>query len=111
MVRIKFLFLLILAYLLILCSCASHYQRIKNNGVELYLKNRGAKDIKIAYCLDQFAPHDTQKISSSLWVASIPTTGEFRYFYIVDGAVYLPSCPYKEKDDFGSENCIFQPNE
>lgn len=109
MVRIKLI--LIFVDILILCSCATHYQQIKTDRVELYLKKKGAKEIKIAYGLDQFTPHDTQKISNSKWMASIPTNKEFRYFYIVDGEVYLPDCHYKEKDDFGSENCIFQPDE
>lgn len=108
MVRIRLFTIVIYAGLFILCGCVSHYQQIKTDRVELYLKKRGAKEVKIAYCLDQFTPHDTRKLSNSTWMASIPTTGEFRYFYIVDGSVFLPGCPYKEIDDFGSENCIFQ---
>jgi hypothetical protein len=106
----RFNFAPIIAGMFLLCSCVTHYQQIKVDRVELYLK-KDAEDIKIAYSLDQFAPHDTRKISNSKWMASIPTTGEFQYFYIVDGAVFLPQCPYKERDDFGSENCIFQPDE
>ena len=29
--------------------------------------------------------------------------------YLVDGKPFLPSCTMKERDDFGSENCIFEP--
>lgn len=111
MVRLKITFFLplIMAVVPMLCNCASHKQSIHNGWVELHLKKPGAKVVKIAYSLDQFKPHNTQKIFRSTWVVSIPATEEFRYFYIVDGSVFLPSCPYREKDDFGSENCIFRP--
>ena len=104
------LFLLFLCCFLALFSCASHYQKIKVDQVELYLKKKDAKEVKIAYSLDQFTPRKTKKISVSTWMALVPTTEEFSYFYIVDGTVYLPKCSYLEKDDFGSENCIYQPD-
>ena len=109
MVCMRFVSLLILSGTLSLVSCATHYQQIKPDRIELYLKTKEAKEVEIAYCIDQFKPHPVQKISEGTWMATIPTTREFRYFYIIDGSVYLPDCPYKELDDFGSENCIFYP--
>ncbi len=111
MVCIRIASFIVLAWGLGLCGCAAHYQQVKPDRIELYLKKKDAKDVKIAYCLDQFTPHPIQKISGSTWMASVPTTREFRYFYIVDGAVYLPDCSYTELDDFGSKNCIFHPGE
>ncbi len=109
MVCIRFVLLIILLWGLNLNGCAAHYQQVKPDRTELYLKKRDVKDVKIAYSLDQFAPHPVRKISASTWMASIPTTLEFSYFYIIDGAVYLPDCSYTEFDDFGSKNCIFHP--
>lgn len=109
MVYIRQPILLIPAVLLIIYGCLSHHQRIKTDRVELFLKKPDAKEVKIAYSLDRFTPHEAQKSSGSTWVASVPTTSEFRYFYIVDGAVFLPECSYTEEDDFGSKNCVFQP--
>ena len=45
-----------------------------------------------------------------MWEVTLSLGDEFRYFYMADGALVLPPCRYKEKDDFGSENCIFVPN-
>jgi hypothetical protein len=40
----------------------------------------------------------------------VPKDVEFRYFYIVDGVVYVPLCTSEEYDDFGSEICIYVPD-
>jgi hypothetical protein len=41
---------------------------------------------------------------------TVPKGGEFRYFYLVDGKIHLPDCPYREMDDFGSYNCLYKPD-
>ena len=102
--------MLIACIFLSLYSCAGHYYKIENDQVELYLKKTDANIVQIAYSIDQFIPHNTQRISGSKWLARVPAIEEFSYFYIVDGAVYLPDCVYMEKDDFDSENCVFQPD-
>jgi hypothetical protein len=41
---------------------------------------------------------------------TVPKSGEFRYFYLVDGRIYHPDCQYREMDDFGSYNCLYKPD-
>ena len=58
---------------------------------------------------DHFVPREARK-ENKRWVVSLPADSRFRYFYLVDGEIYLPPCRMKENDDFGSENCIFDPD-
>jgi hypothetical protein len=41
---------------------------------------------------------------------SLPSGYPFRYYYVLDGEMYLPPCQMIENDDFGSANCIFDPH-
>ncbi len=64
----------------------------------------------ILFCsLDGFEPHETRN-DDGRWVVSLPSDSPFRYYYLLDGKMFLPPCRMKEKDDFGSENCIFDPH-
>jgi len=90
-------------------GCATHYQRVGHDTVTLYLRHAEATSVYFASSLDGFALHATQRAGRHLWEISLPATDEFSYFYIIDGITYVPPCNYREKDDFGAENCIFMP--
>jgi len=77
--------------------------------VELYLKRPDATIVAFASSLDGYQLHQAEKRDSSTWKVTVPAYREFTYFYIVDGALFLPSCEFKEKDDFGATNCIYIP--
>ncbi len=77
--------------------------------VTLYLKKPDARKVQFASSLDNFQLHDTRKTASGRWEVRVPKNAEFHYFYIVDGKNYVPDCRYKEKDDFGSKNCVYLP--
>ncbi len=51
-----------------------------------------------------------EHIDSETWRVTLPGEYEFTYFYMIDGKPFLPPCRFTEKDDFGSENCIFVPD-
>ncbi|MFZ0449574.1 MAG: hypothetical protein WAL98_10040 [Desulfatiglandaceae bacterium] len=95
--------------LLLEAGCAAHYYRLNADIVNLYLRMPDARCVNILTSLDNFSPHRAEKINADTWKITVPATREFRYFYTVDGSVYLPECKSKEKDDFGTENCIFVP--
>lgn len=99
------------AFFLILCGCTAgrHYHYHENRHVHLYLYVPGAERVLFASSLDNFTPRPARSIGGGGWTVELPAESEFRYFYIVDGAVYLPACRFREKDDFGSENCIYHP--
>ena len=96
----------------LLAGCAAaHYQERKPGRVTLYLTAPGAEKVEFASSLDAFDPHRASRLEGFRWAVTVATNTEFRYFYIVDGAVYLPECEFYEKDDFGSRNCVFVPGE
>jgi hypothetical protein len=101
--------LLITAMLLVQCGCATHYYRIQSAGLEIFLEMEQASKVELACTTDPFSIYRAKKIGRKLWAVTIPSHREFSYFYLVDGKSYLPDCPLRESDDFGSENCIYQP--
>jgi hypothetical protein len=90
-------------------GCAGHFYREEAGLMHLYLKENHAREVFFASSLDGFYPHRANKTGSGTWEITVPNTGEFRYFYLVDGSVRLPECPRREKDDFGSCNCLYKP--
>jgi len=92
-----------------LAGCAHHYYRINDTRVDLYLRAPDARFVSFACSLDSFTLRPAEKIDGRTWKISVPAGKEFSYFYIVDGRIMVPDCVYCEKDDFGSENCIYVP--
>ena len=65
----------------------------------LYLKAPGAEQVEFVSSLDAYNPHRASRLSDCRWAVTVAPHAEFRYFYIVDGSVYLPACEFYEKDD------------
>jgi hypothetical protein len=107
-VKILVLYLTVVALCLAGCA-ATHYYKRQSDRVTFYLKALGARGVVFASSLDAYSPHLASKVGGSRWVVSVAAGSEFRYFYIVDGAVYVPECKFYEKDDFGSRNCVYVP--
>lgn len=98
----------IVGILLVLAGCATHSQRLHGGFVTLSLDVPPAGQVALACSRDGFIPHPAWR-ENGRWVVALPADGPFRYFYLVDGAVYVPPCRLKEKDDFGADNCLFDP--
>ena len=91
-------------------SCGGgHYYSVEQGTVSLYLNRSEASLVYFATSLDGYELHEATRIDDDTWEAQVPSDNEFKYFYIVDGVVYVPACRMREKDDFGSENCIYVP--
>jgi len=90
-----------------LSGCGTHYFRDGGKAVRVYLKYRGATTVLFACSLDRFRLRAAERAGGDTWMVEIPSGAEFSYFYVVDGRTYVPPCPLKEQDDFGSENCIY----
>lgn len=97
----------LLVCLLWLASCSTHSQHVDGAIVTLSL-DVPARQVALACSRDGFVPHPARR-EHDRWVISLFAGTPFRYFYLVDGRVYVPPCRLKEKDDFGAENCIFDP--
>jgi len=83
------------------------YYTVEEDAVHIYLTKPDARAVYFASSLDTFEPIKAKKNGEETWEVTVPKDIEFRYFYIVDGVVYVPLCTFKEYDDFGSENCIY----
>jgi len=96
--------------LFVLTGCgAGHYHIVEEGNVSIYLNNPDAELVYFASSLDGYKLHKADRIDKDTWEVQVPSDKEFTYFYIVDGGVYVPACRMTEKDDFGSENCIYVP--
>jgi len=106
------LFVAIFSVFLVLPGCTIHYYyEVTNDEVHIYLNEPDAKEVFFLSSIDQFERHEALKTGKGVWKATIPSDQEFSYFFIVDGTVFIPPCDQREKDDFGSENCVYVPNQ
>ena len=96
--------------LLLLFGCARHFYTIKAGSVHVYLGASDAGKVYFASSLDGYELHEVTRNEDGMWETSVPAQREFRYFYIVDGQVFVPPCRLRERDDFGSENCVYCPD-
>jgi hypothetical protein len=99
----------LITFIFLWLGCASHYYRIQADKVIFHLEMPEATSVGFASSLDEYKLHSAQKIGKADWVITLPARSEFEYFYVVDGAVYIPECEFQAKDDFGSQNCIYVP--
>jgi len=99
----------VLLFCVLMTGCTSHYYQVNNDTLFLYLKKTDAEHVSFASSLDGFEAHRVQKHHGK-WVVSLPSGNPFHYYYVIDGELFLPSCQMRENDDFGSENCIFEPD-
>jgi len=107
---VKILFLQLTVIALCLSGCvATHYHDRQSDMVTFYLRVPEAERVDFVTSLDEYNPHRASRLIGSRWAVTVATNSEFRYFYIVDGSVYLPECELYEKDDFGSRNCVYVP--
>jgi hypothetical protein len=108
---IKFL-MVISAALMVMSGCVNnYYYQIKDDKLHIFFHEPKAGKVFFLSSLDQFALHETVKNENGLWEISVPSGRSFEYFFIVDGALTIPTCDQKEKDDFGYENCIYMPEQ
>jgi hypothetical protein len=101
--------LAIAGLMLLTMGCATHYYRVRGETLTIYLDRPDAKKVTFACSLDDFQPHEARKVDGR-WTVSVSGRAPFRYFYVLDGELFLPPCELKENDDFGSQNCIFNPH-
>jgi hypothetical protein len=103
--------ILLMAGILLFCvGCASHYSKLSGDTLHMYLRGPDAEIVYLSSSLDGYELHRARRVAAKTWEVTLPANGEFTYYYVVDGRVYLPACRLKEYDDFGSENCVYTPD-
>ena len=101
--------LLIFGLMTLATGCATHYFEVQGDRLSMVLDKSDAQQVQLACSLDGFELRKAQK-KDGRWVVRLPADVPFSYYYVLDGEVFLPPCRMKECDDFGSENCIFDPH-
>jgi hypothetical protein len=96
-------------FLLSLTACSGHYYLKEGNQVTFFLKRPEAQKVVLYCSMDGFAGHPATRVSGR-WEVRLPAERTFTYFYRLDDELYLPDCAARETDDFGSENCVFDPH-
>ena len=104
---------IMLILILMIMGCAGrhyyHEDRSENGTVQFVLNGLEAEAVYFAYSLDNYQLHPTERTNDETWAIHVSGDKTFKYFYLVDGTVYIPPCTLRETDDFGSENCIYVP--
>ena len=101
-------FVMVTLLLLVLSGCApKHFVKQKVDSLTFFLRDNNATRVQFASSSDHYALHDTKQSDSGVWQIEVSVSSELKYFYIVDGSMYVPECHLKERDDFGSENCLY----
>ena len=101
-------FVLASLLIIILSGCTpKHFVERNTDSLMFSLQRPEARRVQFAASFDHYTLHDARQNSSGLWQVTVPVNAELKYFYIVDGLIYIPECRFKEKDDFGAENCLY----
>ena len=101
---------LIISVLAFTACTGGHYFRKNNDTLSIFLKVSDARQVYFLSSLEGYRPQEAMRVDERTWQISVPAQVEFKYFYKIDGKVYLPNCRLKEQDDFGSQNCIYLPD-
>lgn len=108
LMKFNVFFLLIIA--VIFSGCSQHWVEKQNGRLGIYLKAEDAVKVEFVSSANQFQPKALFKNEDGEWVYYPQTEDSvFRYFYLTDGKLMVPECPLQENDDFGSVNCVFEP--
>jgi hypothetical protein len=101
--------MLAISVLLGMTAAAGHYYRVQGDRVSFYLEMPTARNVYFTHSLNGFKLQRAEQGNAGTWAFTMTAKFEFRYFYIIDGDVFVPACAFREADDFGFENCIFVP--
>lgn len=91
------------------CAAREYSCEVEADRVTMNLKLPDAQKVAFASSLDGYQVRPAENLGRGRWVIQQPAAKQFAYFFIVDGAVYLPDCRFKEDDDFGARNCLYLP--
>jgi len=96
----------LIAIILLTFGCASvKVMHTRENTVLSFVTK--AENIVFYGSHNGFEPLKAEQ-NGNRWDVTIKPVSEIKYFLKADGKVFLPDCRMKEKDDFGSEICIYE---
>lgn len=98
-------FAFLLPFFLLSCAQAG----FKKNGSELngFFRIKNADTLSIYVSTDGYEEHKAVR-DGGIWRVSFPYAERFTAYMTADGKFFLPACPMKEYDDFGSQLCVYE---
>jgi hypothetical protein len=103
-------------HLLLLClslmaeaAGADHLVVREGRYVRMILLSSEASTVQFASSLDGFVTHELITTDGKTWEVRLPAQESFHYFYLLDGQPWTPDCACRASDDYGSENCVYDP--
>ncbi len=105
----RFLFLLFGTSLVLSGCTPGHWVGREGDSLVFHLRMPRAARVCFASSADDFRLHDAVRNNGDDWQVTVDVRPGLRYFYLVDGRFYLPDCGLREGDDFGRENCLYEP--
>jgi len=100
---------LVLAALFLLSGCAAHFYRVEGETVHFYLRNSDTTTVLFASSLDGYKFHEAKRVKKGVVAGDCPRRERIQIFLCHKRRGIFAPCELKEKDDFGSENCIYSP--
>lgn len=89
---------------------AQHTVTQMDNEVELYYWLPDARYVFCVTSATDFKRQEAVSDGKGGWLCKIEASAEFSYFFIVDGRNTIPDCTITSRDDFGGDNCIYEPS-
>jgi hypothetical protein len=83
--------LLLIAAILVVTGCASHYYQVQGDTLVLYLDKPDAQQVILRCSLDDFEPHEARKVDGR-WVVFLPSGERFPILLCVGRRMFLPPC-------------------
>jgi len=108
MIKLKLSVVIILFLMTIACS--KHYVRQSEDSLSFYYNGKDVEKVLFYSDINNYAGRNFEKNDGN-WIYTLnkpADLGEIKFFYKVDGKVYLPECRMKIKDDFGGELCVLE---
>lgn len=96
--------------LVVFGGCSQRHAIVREgDAVRLILELPSAGEVRFASSADDFHLRPVRRDAQGRWVVDGLKNQAFQYFYVVDGTLFVPECRYRQHDDFGTINCIYQP--
>jgi hypothetical protein len=107
---------LLLPFVLLILACAHapHQVIASRDQIRFRLSAPEARSVVLVLISEKIKKHASELIAGGMWEVRVPLDTskppmDIKYFYLVDGDFFLPSCSMRDIDDFGAENCVLSP--
>lgn len=88
-------------------SCSQVRFHKTESGLNGEFRIKDINRLSIYISTDGYVEHPAVR-DGNVWKVELPYTAKFKAFMTADGEYFLPDCPMREYDDFGSQLCLYE---